>query len=118
MHFRSECNCTTPCLLDEEHTSVFAKLLAIILITICTALALLSLRQSRIDIVNKMTHVHRNAMRQRLMVWTARERLAELLQSDQLHSIVGNPDNWSILEQPRPQQPQPIPHEPTDADRG
>ncbi len=118
MRFRSECNCTTPCLPDEERTSVFTKLLAIILITICTALALLSLRQSRIDIVNEMTHVHRNTMRQRLMVWTAREQLAKLLQSDQLHSIIGGTEDWSILEQPRPLQPKQIPHEPTDADRG
>ena len=95
---------------------MFAKLLAIILITICTALALLSLRQSRIDTVNEMTRVHRETMQQRRMVWTVRERLAEMLQADHLHALIGNSEDWSILEQPRAMHPQS--HEQPDADRG
>ena len=97
---------------------MFAKLLTLILITICTALALLSLRQSRIDVVNEMTSVHRSTMHQRLMVWTVREHLAEMLQADQLHALIGNSADWSVLEQPSPQTPPPRSHEHADADRG
>ncbi len=97
---------------------MFAKLLSLILITICTALALLSLRQLRIDVVNEMTSVHRSTMQQRRMIWTVRGQLAELLQADHLHALIGDSDDWSILEQPQPAASQARPNEHTDADRG
>ena len=69
--------------------------------TTCTALALLSLRQNRIETVHEMTRIHRNTMVQRRMIWTVRRRLAEMLQADQLQAIIGTEFEWTTLERPR-----------------
>ena len=54
---------------------MFAKLLVILIATFCIALALLSLRQTRIETVHDMTRVHRDTMVQRRMIWSVRHRL-------------------------------------------
>ena len=79
---------------------MFAKLLLVLTVTACTALALLSLRQSRIETVHEMTRVHRNTMVQRRMIWTVRRRLAGMLQADQLQALVGSELEWTTLERP------------------
>ena len=80
---------------------MFAKLLVILIVTTCTALALLSLRQSRIDTVHDMTRVHRDTMVQRRMIWTVRQRLAGMLQADQLQALIDSEHGWTTLERPR-----------------
>ena len=79
---------------------MFAKLLVILIATFCIALALLSLRQTRIDTVHDMTRVHRDTMVQRRMIWSVRHRLAGLLQAEQLQTLIGTEREWSTLERP------------------
>ena len=93
---------------------MFPKLLAIVLITTGTALALLSLRQSRINTVNRMARVNQDTLSQERMIWTIRQKLAESLQADRLHEIIGNQLDWSSIEQPSP----PLITEHVDTDRG
>ena len=80
---------------------MFAKLLLVLTVTACTALALLSLRQSRIETVHDMTRIHQNTMVQRRMIWNVRRRLAGMLQADRLQALVESEREWTTLERPR-----------------
>ena len=80
---------------------MFAKLLVILIATFCIALALLSLRQTRIETVHDMTRVHRDTMVQRRMIWNVRRRLAGMLQAERLRTLIETDAEWSTLERPR-----------------
>ncbi|MDG1898912.1 MAG: hypothetical protein P8I74_03525 [Phycisphaerales bacterium] len=80
---------------------MFAKLLMIIVVAGCIALALLGLRQQRLMIVHDMVDTHRTLMEQRRMLWTTRQRIAEACRTPEIQAWLAEDQNrWLAIHQP------------------
>ena len=80
---------------------MFAKLLTIIIVATCSALALLGLRQQRLLVVHEMVDTHRLLMEQRRTVWTTRQRIAEACRAPALKAwLAEDPTRWLAINRP------------------
>jgi len=85
---------------------MFAKLLAIFLTLGITGIALLVMRQQRIDASHEMTSVHRRLVRHETELWELRSRLIKHIRPEIVNEQIEQLDaNWATIPAPGPAMP-------------
>ncbi len=85
---------------------MFAKLLAIVLSLGITGIALLVLRQQRIDASHEMTSVHQRLVRHETELWELRSRLINHIRPETVNEQIEQLDsNWGTIPAPCATQP-------------
>lgn len=85
---------------------MFAKLLAVVLTLALTGIALLVMRQQRIDAAHEMTSVHRRLVRHETELWELRSRLIRHIRPETVSEQIEQIDsNWETIPAPDLQPP-------------